>query len=191
MTSRPSLLFPLAMLAASSVALIAVLAGFVVGVKPTAAASPDYRVVSAGGLEYEAMLGRPIDPEDSVDKDIVAGLPARERRVPRGDLLYGAFFAVTNPSLQFLPSADRIELRDDAGHVYTPLHLPAGNPNAYAPRAIPPKTRIPPTGTTAADNLAATGLLLLFRISSDTYESGVLELVIHPHGGGNTASLLI
>jgi hypothetical protein len=191
MTSRPSLLFPLAMLAAGSVALIAVLAGFVVGVKPTAAASPDYRVVSTGGLEYEAMLGRPIDAQDSVDKAIVAGLPARERRVPRGDLLFGAFFAVTNPSLRSLLSADRIELRDDTGHVYTPLHLPAGNPYAYAPRAIPPHTRIPPTGTTAADNLAATGLLLLFRIPSDTYENGVLELVIHPHGGGSAASLLI
>jgi hypothetical protein len=191
MTARRTLLFPLAMLAASSFALIDVLAGFVVGVKPTTAASPDDRVVSVGGLEYESMLGRPIEPQDSIDKHIVAGLPARERRMPRGDLLFGAFFAVTNPALGFVPSADRIELRDEMGHVYRPLRLPAGNPYAYSPRAIPPHTRIPQSGTAADDNLAAGGLLLLYRIPSGEYENGVLELVIHPHGGGSAASLTI
>jgi hypothetical protein len=191
MSSRPIVLVPLALFAACSVALIAVVAGFAVTVKPTSAASPDYRVVSTGGLEYEAMLGRPLDPQDSVDKDIVAGLPVRERRVPRGDLLFGAFFAVTNPALRSVPSADRIELRDESGHVYQPLRLPAGNPYAYSPRAIPPHTRIPQSGTAADDNLAATGLLLLYRIPSDAYENGVLQLIIHPHGGGSAASLLI
>ena len=105
--------------------------------------------------------------------------------------LFGAFIAVTNPALRFIPSADRIELRDDAGHVYRPLRLPAANPYAYSPRAIPPHTRAPLDGTAAADNLAATGLLLLYRIPSRMYESGVLELVIHPHGGGEAASLVI
>jgi hypothetical protein len=191
MSSRPSPLFPLAIFAACSVVLIGGLAGLVVFAKPTVANSPDYRVVSAGGLQYEAMRGRPIDPQDSVDKDIIAGVPARERRVPRGDLLFGAFVAVTNPALRFVPSADRIELRDETGHVYTPLRLPAGNPYAYSPRAIPPHTRTPLAGTAAADNLAATGLLLLYRIPSGAYENGVLELVIHPHGGNSAASLVI
>jgi hypothetical protein len=191
MSSRSSVLFPLALFAASGVAVIVVVAGFVIGVKPTAAASPDYRTVSTGGLDYEAMLGRPLDLQDSVDQNIVAGLPARERRVPDGDLLFGAFVAVTNPALRSVPSADLIELRDESGHVYRPLRLPAGNPYAYSPRAIPPHTRIPQSGTVADDNLAATGLLLLYRIPSGAYENGVLELVIHPHGGGSAASLVI
>jgi hypothetical protein len=191
MSSRPSLLFPLLLVAVCSFVVIGALAGLVVGVKRTNAGSPDYRVVSAGGLQYEAMLGRPIDPQDSVDKAIIAGLPPRERRVPRGDLLFGAFIAVTNPALRFVPSADRIELRDDFGHVYRPLRLPAANPYAYSPRAIPPHTRSPLDGTAAADNLAATGQLLLYRIPSGAYENGELELVIHPHGASDAASLVI
>ena len=191
MPSRPSLLFPLIAVVVCSFVLIGALAGLVVGVKRTNAASPDYRVVSAGGLQYEAMLGRPIDPQDPVDKAIIAGLPARERQVPRGDLLFGAFFAVSNTGARAISSADRIELRDDTGHVYKPVRLPAANPYAYSPRAIPPHTRAPLDGTGAADNLAATGLLLLFRVPSGAYENGVLELVIHPHGTVEAASLVI
>jgi hypothetical protein len=189
MSSRPSAIFPLAIFAVCSVVAFLVFAGLVISVKPTAAAAPDYRDVSVGGLEYESMLGRPIDPQDSVDKAIIAGLPARERRVPHGDLLFGAFFAVTNPALRFVAPADRIELRDDMGQVFQPLRLPAGNPYAYSPRAVPPHTRIPIAGTPAAASLAAGGVLLLYRVPSSVYENGVLELVIHPRGGGSAVSL--
>jgi hypothetical protein len=62
---------------------------------------------------------------------------------------------------------------------YRPLPLSTSNPYAYLPWSVPPKTRIPGVGTPADDDLAATGKLLLFRIPADSYEDGVLELVIH------------
>jgi hypothetical protein len=94
-------------------------------------------------------------------------------------MLFGAFIAVANDSPGWRPAAERIELRDDAGHVYRPLPLPATSRYAYVPRPVPPRTRIPGPGTPADDNLAATGRLLLFRIPADRYDEGLLELVIH------------
>jgi hypothetical protein len=125
-------------------------------------------------------IGTPSDyPSLWLDAPMVAGLPASDRRTRPGQMLFGAFIGITNDSSQFLPAARRIELRDDAGHVYRPLRLSTSNPYAYVPRPVPPKTRIPGIGTPEDDNLTATGKLLLFQIPADSYEDGVLELVIH------------
>jgi hypothetical protein len=191
MFGRPNPAFPLLVSLVCALVMTAALAYFVVAVKRTAAAGPDYRAVNTGSLQYEGMLGRPLDPQDSIDRRIIAGLAPRDRHVPRGQLLFGAFFGVTNWGRRTVTSADRIDLRDDTGHVYAPLHLPAGNPYAYSAHAIPPHTRIPPVGSVADDNLAATGLLLLYRIPSGEYESGTLQLVVHPRGGGGVATFMI
>jgi hypothetical protein len=172
---------------ASLVALLACCAVTVLGglglllavAKRETPASRDYRVVALGGLQYEAMQARPINPGDAIDAGIVSGLPARARRLRSGQMLLGAFVAVSNDSLRPVPAAARIELRDQFGRDYQPLQLPANNPYAYVPMAVPPKHRVPADGTAAADNLAATGKLLLFRIPAGDYETGALELVIH------------
>jgi hypothetical protein len=148
--------------------------------------------VRIGAVEYEAMLGRPLDPADPVDAKIVAGLSARDLREAAGETLFGAFVGITNDSSVPLRTADRIELRDQAGHVYRPLALPATNPYAYSPRLLRPGVRIPALGSPAADNLASTGRMLVFRIPRQTYESQELELVIHdPSHPVATASLII
>jgi hypothetical protein len=179
--------------ALSVVLALATLSLFLAVEKRVAAAAPDYRVAAIGGLEYEAMDGRPINLDNAVDRQLVAGLPARDRHLPHGQMLFGAFIAFTNASTRPLRSADRIELRDDGGHVYRSLGLPASNPYAYSPRLVRPGTRIPAQGSPADDNLAAMGRLILFRIPTRRYsDGGTLELVIHqPHQPGRTASLVI
>jgi hypothetical protein len=158
-----------------------------------AAAAPDHRVVRVGGIEYEAMLGRPLSAKNAVDRAILAGLPARQRHVAPGQMLFGAFIATTNDSSTPLRTAGRIELRDQAERVYRPLTLPATNPYAYSQRRLRPGTRIPALGSVADDNLAATGRLLVFRIPAEAYDSSqALELVIHaPSSPATTASLFI
>jgi hypothetical protein len=154
--------------------------------------APDFRVVRIGGIEYESMQGRPLDLADPVDRAIAAGLPAAQRRLEPGQALFGAFIASTNDSSAPLRTAGRIELRDQSGHVYRPLALPAGNPYAYAQRQLRPGTRIPALGSVADDDLAATGRLLLFRIPRRAYAGQTLELVIHdPSDPATTASLII
>lgn len=178
------------LLAGCGVALIGGVAITLAVAKPGNAGAPDYRVVSIGGLQYESMLGRPIDPANPVDAAIVRGLPAGERGVRPGEMLFGAFIAVSNDSPKRLPAATSVELRGDSQHVYRPLQLPASNAYAYAPRSIPPNTRVPGVGTAADDNLAATGYLLLFRVPAYYAREGQLELVIHEPGHpSSTASL--
>jgi hypothetical protein len=157
------------------------------------ATAPDFRVVRVGGVEYETMQGRPMDLRNPEDRRIVAGLRARQRRGGRGRILFGAFIATTDDSSGPRRTADRIELRDQGGHVYHPLALPPANPYAYTPRRLNPGERLPAFGSPADVNLAATGKVLLFRIPSRRYESGdVLELVIHdPSHPTATASLIV
>jgi hypothetical protein len=158
-----------------------------------AGAAPDYRAAPVGGLDYEAMSGRPLDPKNPVDRQIIAGLPAADRKPKPGQILFGAFISVTNTSSRPLTTADHIELRHDAGTLEQPLALPRSNPYAYAPRVVRPHARIPVLGSTADDNLAAGGLLLVFRVPARAYnDSGTFELVIHDaQHPDQTTSLII
>jgi hypothetical protein len=179
-------------LAVSATALLVALAVLMATEKRVAAAAPDYRVVETRGIEYESMQGRPIHPENAVDRRIVKGLSADDRRERRGTLLFGAFISVTNASSRALRTADRIELRDQFGRVYHRMSLPASNAYAYRARVVRPGSRLPGFGSLADRNLAANGLLLLFRIPAGMYEYGVLELVIHdPHDPARTVSVRI
>jgi hypothetical protein len=172
---------------------IAVLALFLAVEKPEAGGAPTFRVAPLGGIQYQTMDGRPISPADRVDRRLIAGLPARDRRLRHGEALFGAFISVANTSTRPLRSADRIELRDDAGHLHRPLPLPRSNTYAYAPRVVRPGATIPSQNSPADENLAATGLLLLFRIDGREYTNGgTFELVIHdPRSPGRTASLIV
>jgi hypothetical protein len=166
--------------AVSVVMVFVTLAVFLIFEKREAGAAPHYDTAAIGGMEYQAMSGRPIDPANRIDREIIAGLPAHARRLGHGEMLFGAFIAFTNASSHPLRSADRIELHYDSGRVYRPLPLPASNPYAYAPRVIRPRVRIPGAGSPAARNLAAGGRLLVFRIPAREYTSGgTFELVIH------------
>jgi len=180
-------------LALSAGAVLAVFAVLMATEKRVAAAAPDFRVVTTGGIEYEAMQGRQIDPDNAVDRPIVEGLSAADRRRRRGTILFGAFFSVTNDSAHALRTAHQIELRDAlSGDVYRPVSLPASNAYAYRARVVRPGNRLPGVGSPADANLAATGLMLLFRIPAFDYDDGVLELVIHdPLQPAHTVSLTI
>jgi hypothetical protein len=176
----------------SAVALFATLVLLTATEKRTAVAAPDYRVVATGGIQYEAVQGRPVHPKNAVDRRIVAGLDADDRRARPGTILFGAFLSATNASASALRTAHQIELRDDRGRVYRPIALPASNPYAYHARVVRPGSRIPGFGSPADDNLAAAGLMLLFRIPAFDYDDGVLELVIHdPLHPADTVSLRI
>jgi hypothetical protein len=141
-----------------------------------------YSQAAIGGLEYRAVLGRPVDPSNAVDQRIVGG---HGPRAGRGQILYGAFVTVTNPSRRALPTAREIDLRDDAGHTYRPLPLPARDRYAYTPRTLAAGKQMP-RDDAAVDNLAAGGRLLLYRVPAARYADGIFELVVHAagHGGG-------
>jgi len=153
------------------------------------AAPPNYTQADIGGLEYHAVVGRPIHPGNPVDAAITRGLPARDRHLPHGQILFGGFLTVTNSSRTPTPSAARIELRDDDGTTYQPIPMPASNPYAYRPATIRPSETVP-RDDRAADNLAAGGRMLLFRVPAARYRDGaVFELVVHTGAGIRTVEV--
>lgn len=179
---RPSSTIPrpiLLALAASAVTIFLATLVLLDVEKPISEAAPSFSAVTLGGIEYQAMDGRPIHPSDPVDRRMIAGLAARDLRTRRSQILFGAFVSFTNHSPRPLRSARRIELRDGQGHVYRPRPLRASNPYAYSARVVRPRATVPAQGTPADDNLAATGLLLVYRIPAAEYDNGTLELVIH------------
>ena len=148
-----------------------------------AAISPDDSYATIGGVQYDAVIGRQINPGDPVDARIIKGLPANERHAGAGHVLYGAFVARTNTTDATLPSASHIDLIDSAGHLHRPLQLSAKNPYTYLPSRLRAGDQVPPAfGTPAADNLAAGGQLLLYRVPAWQVRNGLFELVVHnPH----------
>lgn len=145
-----------------------------------AVAAPDYSYATVGGIQYHVVLGRQIHPSDQVDAHIVKGLPAKERRAVHHRVLYGAFVSLANHTGTTLPSASRIDLLDSAGHLHRPLPLSAKNPYTYAAGKIAPGRQVPPMyGTPAADNLAAGGQLLLYRVPAWQLRNGSFQLVVH------------
>ena len=157
--------------------LIAVATLLLTVAKPKAVAAAGDSAGTVGGLEYHAGLGRPVDPANPVDARIVKGLG--DRKVPKRDVLFGAFVSVTNPSHRPLISAARIDLRDDAMRVYRPLSLPEANRFGYRPVRLAPGATVPRQRTPAADNLAAGGRLLLYRVPAWQYRNGTFELIVH------------
>jgi hypothetical protein len=176
--------------AGCAVALIVTLGVFLAVEKRAAGAAPQFHVAQIGGLEYQATNGRALNPASPVDRPMLAGGRARFYHLRHGELLYGAFIAVTNASTRAVRSAPRMDLRVDDGPTYRPLPLRRSNPYAYTPGVVRPGTRDPAFGSLADRNLAAMGRLVLFRIPSAPYTNGAaFALVIH--AGGRTAQLLI
>ena len=164
---------------------VAFVAGFgllqLLGVETSKAAVPlDDSYDTVGGVQYHAVQGRQIDPTNPVDAPIVKGLPAKELHPGKGHVLYGVFVTRANMADAALPSASRIDLRDSADHLHRPLRLSAENPYTYLPAKLAAGELLPPAiGTPAADNLAAGGQLLLYRVPTWQVRNGSFQLVIH------------
>lgn len=164
----------------------------VIGTESTKA-SPgiDYSYATIGGVQYHTANGRRLEPASPIDAPMLKGLPAAERRLGKGQVLYGAFVTMTDTAGAPRATASRIDLVDGDGHLYRPLQLSATNPYAYVPTRLSPGEQLPPAfGTPPADNLAAGGQLLVFRLPAAQLTNGPVELAVHdPSHPGTVASV--
>ncbi len=144
-----------------------------------ASSAPDYTSAAIGGVQYSVAGSSEINPSNSADARFVEGMPAGERHVPKGEALFGVFVLRTNSADAALPSASRIDLLDGLGRAHRPLRLSPENPYTYAPGTIAPGDQLPASGTRAADDIAASGQLLLYRVPAQQVANGWLELAVH------------
>ena len=144
-----------------------------------ASSAPNYTAATIGGVQYSVAGDSEIHPSSAADARFVKGMPARERRVQKGDRLFGVFVLRSNSTHTALTSASRIDLQDGLGRVHKPLRLSPTNPYTYAPGTVAAGGQLPAPGTPAADDIAATGQLLLYRVPVSQVDNGWLELVVH------------
>ena len=144
-----------------------------------ASSAPDYSSATIGGVQYSVAGSSEINPSSSADARFVKGMPAGERHVPKGEVLFGVFVLRSDPADAALPSASRIDLSDGLGRAHRPLRLSPKNPYTYTPGTVAPGGQLPAVGTRAADDIAASGQLLLYRVPLQQVDDGWLELAVH------------
>jgi hypothetical protein len=159
--------------------LVALLAAAVIFIRPTLDAAPAQTSATVGGLHYSVNNAWVLHPRRDVEAGVAEGLPSSARRLGAHNLLYAVFVGVTNESGRRLLMASEFALRDTRNREFAPIRLRPRNAFAYRPRVMAPKTHRPAPWTAAGRDLAADGLMLVFRIPRRSYNDGPLELVVH------------
>ena len=170
-TALPRLIVIL--LALSATAVLAVLAVLLATEKRVAAAAPDYRVVTSGRHRVRVDARTPDRSEERGRQADRRGPVSRRPHATRGERSCSARSS-RSPTTRPTRCGRRIGSSSATTHgrVYHPISLPASNAYAYRARVVRPGTRLPGVGSPADDNLAATGLMLLFRIPAFDYDDG-------------------
>jgi hypothetical protein len=164
-----------ALLVLALVSLVAVGCGRGEGVKTTAETEGLY--LDINGLKYQVQMSRYMNPEDVEDREYFTGLPETTPPAAEDETWFGVWVRVENTSAEETrPSATRWEIHDTQENVYRPIPIDGeDNPFVYEPVDVPPKTVIP-LPSTAAGQGAIQGLLLLFKIKTDSFQNRPLEL---------------
>lgn len=133
--------------------------------------------VVVGGLRYEAVLARILNPYIRPDQQLVSGLQPDE-----GKIWFGVFLRVCNESDEAQTPSGDLTLVDAFGKRLEPYELPPDNAFDYEPRPVAPDTCLPPDGSVPARVID--GALVLFEASSDFLGNFPLALEITGAGGG-------
>ncbi|HEX8083053.1 MAG TPA: hypothetical protein VF529_02120 [Solirubrobacteraceae bacterium] len=187
MPTSPTITLPVRLLAALGLCAAALLAGAIAlghqQVRHFAPAASPRSPVEVGGLLYHSTGARTLDPRNPVDRQILRGIPAVRKPLPRGQAWFGVFLTVTNPGHARARASSRLRLVDVDGRHYTPQAIPGDRGYAYTARDVKPGRQDPRNDSPAQRNLAAQGGLVLFRIPRAAYIDGSLGLVITPPSG--------
>ena len=132
--------------------------------------------LSLGELKYQVQGSRQLNPDDTQDKALLAGIPAAEQELKDDEVWFGVFMQVENESDEPLRPASDIEIVDTQEDVYKPVELDQSNPFAYRAEDPIEGGDIAPIADTPAFNTANQGSLLLFKLTLDAIDNRPLEL---------------
>lgn len=144
--------------------------------------------LSVGGLVYQVQISRMLNPYDTEDSAYLEGLSAQQRKINPGEELFGVFVQVYNESSVPRQAAREIRLYDTEGNTYEPITPDQYNLYAYRPGNVPVKSQLPTPDSTAA-NGPINGLMLLYKIKTESLENRPLSLkIISPTNPAESAS---
>ena len=133
--------------------------------------------IAVGGLHYDALLARILNPNITPDSELVSG-----RRPPEGKIWFGVFVRVCNEHGETTRTpTGRLALVDAFGARRAPHELPENNVFDYEPRPIEPEDCLPREGSVAAQ--VPEGALVLFAVSRDYLTNRPIALEVVGEGG--------
>jgi hypothetical protein len=135
------------------------------------------------GLKYQIEMSRYVNPADVEDSEYLIGVAADSVTPAADETLFGVWVRVQNESDEPLPAADTWEIHDTQEQIYRPVPIDTDiNPFAYEAIDVAPNTVLP-LPSSAAGQGPIQGLLLLFKLKTDSLQNRPLELKFSRGGG--------
>jgi hypothetical protein len=135
-----------------------------------------------GDMKYQVQGSRQLNPSDTQDKALLAGLPASQRELKANEVWFGIFLQVENEgSRAERPSGD-IEISDTQDQVFRPIAFDASNPFAYRPADPIPAGEVIPLKNTPGYDDPVRGALVLFKLNLAALDNRPLEMKIEGTG---------
>jgi hypothetical protein len=132
--------------------------------------------VDLGKLKYQVQISRPLNANDSEDKEYLRGVS--DTLGPQ-DTWFAVFVRVENESNSFQHPATSYDITDTLDNTFNPVAIDAkANPFAYNPVGIPGKGLLPGPNSLPAQT-SINGELLLFKIPRTNLDNRPLVLKIH------------
>jgi hypothetical protein len=141
--------------------------------------------LDVNGLKYQIQMSRYMNPNDLEDQEYLVGLPEGAPEPTEDEIYFGVWVRIENTSEdETRPAATIWEIHDTQENVYRPIPVDTDiNPFVFEPVDVPPKTVIPRYDTAAGQG-PTQGLLLLFKITNESFQNRPLELKFRNGGSG-------
>jgi hypothetical protein len=144
--------------------------------EPRTTAETEGLYVEIGGLKYQVQMSRYMNPNDIEDQEYLVGLPESTAEPDADETWFGVWVRVQNESDEPRPAADTWEIHDTQDNVYRPIPVDSEiNRWVYEPGDVPPGT-VWPVADSAAGQGPTQGLLLLFKVTTESLQNRPLEL---------------
>ncbi|MDE3132420.1 MAG: hypothetical protein KGL16_14810 [Acidobacteriota bacterium] len=141
-----------------------------------------------GPVTYQVQVSRQLNPFDSYDVQFLSGVHGAQSLGPQ-QFWFGVFLWAKNQSGRIVTTADRFELVDSAGDVYTPTPLNAGvNAYAWTQQRLSPDG-IEPVADSAASDSSPGGGLILFKLNQSVYSNRPLTLKVFAPGSTRASNV--
>jgi hypothetical protein len=141
-----------------------------------------------GPITYQVQISRALNPFDSYDVQYLSGVQGAQE-IGAQQFWFGVFLWAKNQSGHVAQTADKFEIVDSAGDVYTQTQLNSGvNPYAWTQQQLSPD-QIEPLADSAASDSSPGGGLILFKLNQSVYSNRPLTLKIFAPGAKKASSV--
>ena len=134
--------------------------------------------VTLGNLQYQVQMSRQLNPADSGDRDLLAGIAPVDSSLGTEDLWFGVWVRAFNSSDSIARTANDFKIVDTHGDEYMPVPVDGANKLVFREAPVLADGGQYPYPNSAAANLPTTGAVLIFKLPHSALDYRPLELEI-------------